>query len=146
MLRLISCGSESRPDNLCGMTDLDAQRYPYQALVRTVQHSIDSGKLEAGDKLPSIRELAREHNVTPATVARAIRELNDSGVVTTVPGLGVFVTDTAASADRELTAAQLVTQLDQIQLVVTDLASRVERLEKGSKSGSPAPARDRTTS
>lgn len=44
-----------------------------------------------GDRLPSSRELVREHGVSPVTVSRAIAQLVAEGRVITRPGTGAFV-------------------------------------------------------
>ncbi|GLY04185.1 PLP-dependent aminotransferase family protein [Actinoplanes sp. NBRC 101535] len=49
-----------------------------------------------GSRLPSVRELISRHRVSPATVARATRQLTAEGVIEAVPGRGLF----AATAPR----------------------------------------------
>ncbi|MGH3383248.1 MAG: GntR family transcriptional regulator [Nocardioidaceae bacterium] len=52
---------------------------------------IASGELAAGDQLPSERTLAVEHAVARNTAREAIRQLAESGLVTSHHGRGVFV-------------------------------------------------------
>jgi GntR family transcriptional regulator len=52
-----------------------------------------SGMLMPGDRLPSIRELARELHVNPTTVSRIYSELAHRDVITLRQGQGAFVTD-----------------------------------------------------
>lgn len=73
----------------------------YQQLVNQVREAAARGELEPGERLPSVRQLSRELTVNPNTVARAYTELERGGLVSTRPGLGVFVT----AARPELTAA-----------------------------------------
>ncbi len=47
--------------------------------------------LRPGDRLPSSRELVREHGVSPVTVSRALAQLAAEGRVVTRPGSGTFV-------------------------------------------------------
>src|SRR4051794_33680711 len=49
------------------------------------------GKLRAGDRLPSIRELASELGRNPRTVAAAYRTLEQEGLVSVHGRSGVFV-------------------------------------------------------
>ncbi len=56
-----------------------------------MRFAVSSGRLTAGDKLPSVRKLAAQALVNPNTVARAYRELEREGTVETRPGSGVFV-------------------------------------------------------
>jgi GntR family transcriptional regulator len=63
----------------------------YQQVVETVKQATATGRLRAGDQLPTIRELALELRVNPNTVARAYQELEREGIVETRRGAGTFV-------------------------------------------------------
>lgn len=63
----------------------------YAQIVRQVKYLVASGRLEEGEKLPSVRRLAEQLVVNPNTVARAYRELEAADVVVTRRGAGVFV-------------------------------------------------------
>jgi GntR family transcriptional regulator len=52
-----------------------------------------SGRLPEGTSVPSVRELARELRINPATVAKAYRRLVDDGVLEVRRGEGTFVAD-----------------------------------------------------
>ncbi len=52
-----------------------------------------AGALRAHDPMPSIRDLAAELLVNPNTVARAYRELEQSGLIYTQKGRGSFLAD-----------------------------------------------------
>jgi GntR family transcriptional regulator len=71
---------------------------------------IASQALSRGEPLPSVRDLARELRINPATVAKAYRRLCDAGVLTVRRGQGTYVYDgvpkfTKARRDRQLTDA-----------------------------------------
>ena len=51
---------------------LDTDRPIYAQLVEKIQLDIVSGRYEAGDKLPSVRELAAEASVNPNTMQKAM--------------------------------------------------------------------------
>ena len=69
-----------------------ASRVPiYQQLVRQVREAIARGEFRPDERLPSVRELAREVAVNPNTVARAYTELERDGTLVSRPGLGLFV-------------------------------------------------------
>jgi molybdate-binding protein len=55
----------------------------YVGLVEELEQAVASGSLAPGAALPSIRALARERAVAPATVARAYAELARAGVIET---------------------------------------------------------------
>ncbi|MER7908416.1 MULTISPECIES: GntR family transcriptional regulator [unclassified Streptomyces] len=71
---------------------------PYQQLVQQVRHALRLGLLEEGDRLPTVKEVARQVAVNPNTVLKAYRELEHEGLVAARPGVGTFVTRTLADA------------------------------------------------
>lgn len=52
---------------------------------------IEGGTYVEGGPIPSTAQLGREFNVSPITVKRALRDLQMSGVLTSIPGKGTFV-------------------------------------------------------
>ena len=60
----------------------------YIQLIRQVKHSVASGILNSGDRMPTVRELATKLVVNPNTVARAYRELVREGVLKSTHGQG----------------------------------------------------------
>lgn len=69
---------------------------PYQQLVQQVRHALRLGLLKEGDRLPTVKEVARQMAVNPNTVLKAYRELEHEGLVAARPGVGTFVTRTLA--------------------------------------------------
>ncbi|MFJ4816460.1 MULTISPECIES: GntR family transcriptional regulator [Streptomyces] len=69
---------------------------PYQQLVQQVRHALRLGLLEEGDRLPTVKEVAKQMAVNPNTVLKAYRELEHDGLVAARPGVGTFVTRTLA--------------------------------------------------
>jgi GntR family transcriptional regulator len=65
----------------------------YQQIVNQVKYLAASGRLAAGEALPSVRKLAEQLVVNPNTVARAYRELEGAGVLVTRRGAGVYVSE-----------------------------------------------------
>ena len=53
----------------------------YLQVSNDIAESIASGKLPAGDELPSIRQAARRYDTTAATIGRAYRHLADASVI-----------------------------------------------------------------
>ena len=72
----------------------------YEQIVRQVNFAVAGEALEAGDLVPSVRELARQLAVNPNTVARAYRQLQADGVLETVRGTGLAVSAGAAKRCR----------------------------------------------
>lgn len=72
---------------------LDADRPIYAQIIETIQMKIVSGVYHAGDKLPSVRELAAEAAVNPNTMQKALSELERNGLVYTKRTSGRFITE-----------------------------------------------------
>ncbi|MFH1464591.1 MAG: GntR family transcriptional regulator, partial [Pseudomonadota bacterium] len=60
-------------------------------LAEGLRSSIASGQIAPGEPIPSVRDLARQLGVNPATVARACKELADDGLIETRRGAGSVV-------------------------------------------------------
>src|SRR6195952_982126 len=71
---------------------------PYQQLVQQVRHALRLGLLREGDRLPTVKDVARQMAVNPNTVLKAYRELEHDGLVAARPGVGTFVTRTLADS------------------------------------------------
>ena len=82
----------------------------YVQLERALRASIATGRLRAGDQLPTVRQLAVDLRVNANTVARVYAELERAGAIETRRGVGSFVAATPAEAhpprerDRRLRA------------------------------------------
>jgi DNA-binding transcriptional regulator YhcF (GntR family) len=68
---------------------------PYEQLRRQLAELIRSAVLEPGDRLPPLRQLAADLGLAVGTVARAYRELESAGLVSSRRGGGTRVTATA---------------------------------------------------
>lgn len=68
----------------------------YAAIKAYILDAISSGRRRPGDRLESEAELIRQFGVSRMTAHRALRELQDAGVVVRMPGVGSFVADQSA--------------------------------------------------
>ena len=68
----------------------------YEQIAACVRLAIATGELEAGTALPSVRSLANQLRLNPATVVQAYRELSMEGFVDRRHGAGTFVQEIAA--------------------------------------------------
>jgi GntR family transcriptional regulator len=82
----------------------------YAQIVGQVRAAVASGTLQAGDPLPSARQLASELRVNPNTVAQAYRELDREGLTTVQRGQGTFVA-ALANGRREEERARVARDL-----------------------------------
>lgn len=63
----------------------------YEQIVNSIKEAIISGELEPNEKLPSIRSLAKDLNISVITTKRAYEELEKQGFIETVGGKGCYV-------------------------------------------------------
>ena len=78
---------------------------PYEQIRAQIAARVARGDLEPGTKLPTVRALAETLRIAPNTVARAYRELEHAGVVTTRGRAGTVVNgDRADRAAKEAAA------------------------------------------
>ena len=68
----------------------------YLQVADQIRERILRGDWQAGERIPSIRELAVELGVNPNTVTKSYQTLLDRGIVTNQRGRGYFVSDRAA--------------------------------------------------
>ncbi len=69
----------------------------YAQIEHALRAAIASGRLRAGDRLPTVRELAVDLRINANTVARVYTDLERAGVLETRRGVGSFI---AATAER----------------------------------------------
>lgn len=79
--------------------DLSDPTPPYEQLRRQLAALIETGQLVEGDRLPAVRQLARDLDLAAGTVARAYRELETAALVQTRRGGGTLVARTAPAAE-----------------------------------------------
>lgn len=63
----------------------------YEQIADSIAAEVAAGRLAAGDRLPSARELAGSLEVNPNTAARALQALADLGIARLERGTGYFV-------------------------------------------------------
>src|ERR1041384_8426154 len=86
----------------------------YAQISARLRVAIAAGELRPGATLPSVRHLAAQLRINPATVVQAYRDLESEGLVATRQGAGTFVLDVPAArltSDRMTEARRLVREL-----------------------------------
>lgn len=84
----------------------------YKQIIHHLQAAIADGRLRAEDQLPTVRALHEKLNVNPNTVAKAYRELELAGHITTQRGSGCFVA--ARPALPELSPRERQLKMEQL--------------------------------
>lgn len=90
----------------------------YQRIAARIEAAIASGAMRAGARLPSVRQLSQQHEVSMSTALQVYRCLENRGVVEARPKSGYFVTPRAPSLpepmlDLRMEAPSLV-NMDQV--------------------------------
>jgi GntR family transcriptional regulator len=113
----------------------------YVQLERGLRAAIATGRLRAGDQLPTVRQLAVDLRVNANTVARVYAELERAGVLETRRGVGSFVSATPAQAhpprehDRRLRTfvTRVLADADAAGLTVDDVIDALTAHRQGGK-------------
>ena len=124
-----------------GIVSID-QRDPtpiYAQLERGLRAAIATGRLNPGDQLPTVRQLAVDLQVNANTVGRVYGELERAGVIETKRGVGSFITATPAQArparehERRLRAfvTRMLADADLAGLTIDDVIGALRSLRQG---------------
>jgi DNA-binding transcriptional regulator YhcF (GntR family) len=123
---------------------------PYEQLRRQLHGLIEAGVLNTGDRLPPLRQLASDLGLAVNTVARAYRELEAVGMVSSRRGGGTRVTHNAphvSDAERlrllQLQAAKFVQQARLLGTSDDHITRAVALALEDSGSPQSPPRRDR---
>src|SRR4051812_33774172 len=85
----------------------------YLQIVDQVKAAAASGALQPGEALPYIRGLAEELRLNRNTVAKAYTELENLGVIETIPGKGCFVKQRQSPLRKDVRRKMLIEEIDQ---------------------------------
>src|SRR5579885_916238 len=112
----------------------------YAQIAARLRVAIAADELKPGDALPSVRQLAAQLRINPATVVQAYRELEADGLVATRQGAGTFVLDVTTerrASERRGEARRLVRDLladaRRLGIPIEDLRAAVDQELNGRK-------------
>lgn len=89
------------------LTLSDATGVPYYRQIETqLAELIRVGRLPAGERLPSVRELALQLKVSVITTRRTYADLEQAGLVVRRQGRGTFVADDVKRASKSRAALE----------------------------------------
>lgn len=71
--------------------DHEGPEFPYLQIAAQLRQAIADGTYPPGRAIPSIKQLVADTGCGSMTVRRAVRLLEDEGLVRTIPGRGTFV-------------------------------------------------------
>ena len=93
------------------VVDLSSATPQYEQIRAQVVAHIASGMLERGERLPTIRNLAADLGIAAGTVARAYRELESAGHVSTRRKIGTVVTAQGRTSGRTHDVARTLVEV-----------------------------------
>lgn len=110
----------------------------YEQIKEGLRKLVVSGAISAGEKLPSVRELASQLAINPNTIQRAYRELENEGYIYTLVGKGTFVAENGNidnTREKELLREfdELVTELLYLKVPKEKLKERIDTVAEGSE-------------
>ena len=108
--------------------DFQAGKPVYLQIADQIRYGAASGKLRAGDPLPSLRPLAEELRINRNTIAKAYAELEGQGIIETVPGKGYFLKQTASPLTSVVREKLLLTEIDEAVVMAHHLKVSREKL------------------
>jgi GntR family transcriptional regulator len=85
----------------------------YLQLADQIRNAAASGRLRAGEALPSLRPLAEELRINRNTIAKAYAELEVQGIIETLPGKGFFLKRSNSHLNQETRGRLLLTEIDE---------------------------------
>lgn len=86
----------------------------YKQVIDQIKDAIADGVLKPDDRLPSIREMAKELRISEITIKRAYMDLESEGFIITRAGLGSFVANINKDSLREGKLAEILQDLNRI--------------------------------
>lgn len=90
----------------------------YEQIKEQIKAEIISGRLVAGDQLPSMRYLAKELRISVITTKRAYDDLEQEGFIVSVQGKGSFV----AAQNREMLREEHLRKIEEHLTKAIELA------------------------
>ena len=117
----------------------DNERPIYIQLVEIIRIEIVSGKLEKGQRLPSVRELALIMKVNPNTIQKALSELENEKLIYTERTNGKYVTSDEAlikNVKKQLAKEKVNNYLNSMKSIGISFDESIEYLQElGGKDG-----------
>jgi len=86
----------------------------YLQIIDQVKRDIARGRLRAEERLPTVRQLARQLAINPNTIAKAYRQLEQDGIIVTRAGAGAFVAGLDSLLSKAVRRRLICDELDRI--------------------------------
>jgi len=91
----------------------------FEQIVEKTEEYVRVGILNAGDKMPSVRELTSQIGVNPNTIQKAYNELERRGITVSVAGRGSFISKDVSDTIK----SSAMSRLPELEKLVKELKS-----------------------
>ena len=108
--------------------DFQAGKPVYLQLADQIRYAAASGRLRAGEALPSLRPLAEELRINRNTIAKAYAELESQGIIESLPGKGFFLKQNKSPFTEMVRHRLLLTEIDEAVVMAHHLQVSREKL------------------
>jgi GntR family transcriptional regulator of arabinose operon len=108
-------------------------KHRYQEIIEALAGDIHSGRFQPGQKMPSEAALVKKFDTSRITVGRALRELQNKGLIVRRAGSGTYVSEAELSA-KPLLFGLLIPDLGETEIfdpICRGLASAPESADHG---------------
>jgi GntR family transcriptional regulator len=109
----------------------------YKQVTDQIKNAIAQGIIKPGEKLPSVRNLVEELNISAITVKRAYADLEKDGYLLTRAGLGTFVSEVDREILKKEKLEEIKNELNKIlnsakkyEIPVSDIVKEINRMIK----------------
>ena len=100
--------------SLLGHVNFSSMTPAYVQIKNMVRFAIATGKLKAGERLPTIRELSAWLDLNPNTNTKAYRDLEVMGLIWTGRGRGIFVNKGIHGKCRDKVSAEIISRIFEV--------------------------------
>jgi GntR family transcriptional regulator len=98
----------------------------WSQIEESLRRLVASGALAPGASVPSVRDLARELSINPATVAKAYQRLAEGGVLAVRRGDGTYVADAPPPIGRGARAKTLKASAERYASVAVTIGAGID--------------------
>ena len=115
---------------------LNSDRPIYAQIIEEIQRRIISGEYSAGQRMPSVRELAAQAEVNPNTMQKALAEMEQKGLLYSQRTSGRFVTEDQEMIEeikKSLAKEQIIAFVEnmrQLGFNTEDILAQVQKIVK----------------
>ncbi|KRM21098.1 GntR family transcriptional regulator [Latilactobacillus graminis] len=98
------------------MIDKSSAKPYYEQIVLLIKAQVLQGILQPGERIASVREMARQLLMNPNTVSKAYKMLEMQGVIMTVKGRGTYIAEQQATVRDDVKIAQIKHKIQDLVL------------------------------